>query len=103
MFIYLDLFFTNCFCFTLLDLLAEMAENSQPVVNTMNSHLLRIDVVKFDSMNNFDMWRCEVMDALTVSNLENSLLLEEETEETSENDMDKMNRMACGIVRSYLI
>jgi len=29
--------------------------------------------VKFDGMNNFGMWKCEVMDALTISNLENTL------------------------------
>ena len=37
--------------------------------STSNPHPLRIDVVKFDGKNNFDMWRCEVMDALTASNL----------------------------------
>ena len=36
----------------------------------MNSHPLKIDVVKFGDKNNFEMWRCEVMDALTASNLE---------------------------------
>ena len=42
------------------------------------------------------------MDALTASNLEESLRLEEKSEETSEKDWDKMNRMACGVIRSYL-
>ena len=32
----LDLFFTNCFSITLLDLFEEMAENSQPAVKTVN-------------------------------------------------------------------
>jgi len=32
------------------------------------------------------MWRCEVMDALTTSNLEDVLLLEEKSEETSVKD-----------------
>ena len=36
---------------------------------------MKIDVVKFDGKN-FGMWRCEVMDALTASNLENTLQLE---------------------------
>jgi len=45
---------------------------------------MKIDVVKFDGKNNFGMWRCEVMDALTVSNLEDTLRLEEKSEETSE-------------------
>ena len=45
-------------------------------MKTVNSHELKIDVVKFDGMNNFDMWRCEMMDALTASNLKDSLLCE---------------------------
>ena len=67
------------------------------------SHLpTKIDVMKFDDANNFGIWRCEVMDALTTSNLEDSLRLEEKLEETSEKDWDKMNQRACGIIRSYL-
>jgi len=55
------------------------------------SHLpTKIDVVKFDVTNNFEMWRCEVIDALTASNLEDSLCLEEKLEETFEKDWDKM-------------
>ena len=41
-------------------------------VRSMNPHP-RIDVVKFNGTNNFGMWRCEVMDALTASNLEDTL------------------------------
>ena len=63
-----------------------MAEKSQPAVHTVNSHPSKIDVVKFDDMNNFDMWRREVMNALTTSNLEDSLRLKEKPEETSEKD-----------------
>jgi len=57
----------------------------------MNSHPLKIDVVKFDGKNNFEMWRCEVMDALTASNLRDTLRLEKKHETTSEEDWDKMN------------
>ena len=42
-------------------------------VKSMNSHP-RIEVVKFNGTNNFGMWRCEVMDALNASNLEDTLL-----------------------------
>ena len=56
----------------------------------MNPHPLKIDVVKFDGKNNFGMWRCEVMDALTTSNLEATLRLEKKPEATSEQDWDKM-------------
>ena len=38
-------------------------------MKTMNPHPLKMDVVKFNSKNNFDIWRCEVIDALTISNL----------------------------------
>jgi len=40
--------------------------------------------VKFDGKDNFDMWRCEVMDALTASNLEDTLPLEKRHDSTSE-------------------
>ena len=53
-----------------------MAEETASV-KTMNNHP-RIEVVKFNGTNNFGMWRCEVMDALNASNLEDSLIGEEE-------------------------
>jgi len=61
-----------------------MAGDSTSMVKTMNPHPLKIDVVKFDGKNNFGMWRCEVMDALTASNLEDTLQLEKEHNATSE-------------------
>ena len=73
------------------------------MVKTMNPHPLKIDVVKFDGKINFGMWRCEVMDALTTLNLEDTLRLEEKLEETFEKNWDKMNSMAYGLVRSFLI
>jgi len=42
------------------------------------------------------------MDAFNASNLKDSFLLENKLEEILENDWDKMNWMACGIIRSYL-
>ena len=44
-----------------------MAGYSTSTVKFVNPHPLRIDVVKFDGKNNFGMWRCEVMDALTAT------------------------------------
>ena len=55
----------------------------------VNQSKVKIDVVKFDSMNNFGMWRCEVIDALTTSNLKDALHLEEKSENTSEKEWDK--------------
>ena len=68
----------------------------------MNPYPLRIDVVKFDGKNNFGMWRCEVVDALTTSNLEDTLRLEIKRKSTIEEDWEKMNRKACGLIRSCL-
>ena len=48
-----------------------------------NPHPFRIDVVKFDGKNNFGMWRCEVMDALMASNLEDTLRLEKKRTPTT--------------------
>ena len=42
-------------------------------------------MVKFDGTNNSGMWRCEVMDALTTSNLEDTTL-KEKSNEISEKD-----------------
>ena len=73
-----------------------MAEESTSV-RTMNPHL-RIDVVKFNGTNNFGM--CEVMDALNASNLEDTLRLEKKRSTTTEEEWDKMNRSACGLISS---
>ena len=77
-----------------------MAEESTSV-RTMNPYP-RIDVVKFNGTNNFGMWRCEVMDALNASNLEDTLLLEKRRGKTTKEEWEKMNRSACGLIRSCL-
>jgi len=79
-----------------------MAGDSTSSAKSVNPHQLRIDVVKFDGKNNFSMWRCEVMDALTTSNLEDTLRLEKKCASTTEKDWDKMNRTTCGLIRSCL-
>jgi len=79
-----------------------MAGESTSMEKSMNPHPLRIDVVKFNGTNNFGMWRCEVMAALTTSNLEDTLRLEKKRNSTTEEDWDKMNRTACGLIRSCL-
>jgi len=62
------------------DFLENMAKVNQSMMKTVNIHQLKIDVVKFNSTNKFDMWRCNVMDVLTASNLENSLLYDKKPE-----------------------
>ena len=79
-----------------------MARNSTSMGKIMNSHPLKIDVIKFNGKNNFGMWRCKVMDALTASNLENTLRLEKKPEAISKKDWDKMNQTACSLIRSCL-
>ena len=66
-----------------------MAGESTSTVKSVNPHPLRIDVVKFDGKNNFGMCRSEVMDALTASNLEDTLQLEKKSDSTTEEDWDK--------------
>jgi len=66
--------------------LEDMAGINQSVVKIVNIHQSKINMVKFDSMNNFGMWRCEVMDVLNVQNLEDTLLLQEKPAETLKND-----------------
>jgi len=78
-----------------------MARESTLSVKSMNPHP-RIDVVKFNDTNNFGMWRCEVMDALTTSNLKDTLRLEKKRASTTEENWDKMNRSTYNLIRSYL-
>jgi len=78
-----------------------MAEDSTSTVKSVNPHPLRIDVVKLYGKNNFSMWRCEVMDALTTSNLKDTLRLEKKHNSTTEEDWKKMNRTVYGLIRSY--
>ena len=49
------------------------------VKNIHNIHHLKIDVVKFDGINNFGLWRCEVLDALNAQNLKDYLDLQEKS------------------------
>jgi len=79
-----------------------MAGDSTSTMKSVNPHPLMIDEVKFNGKINFSMLRCEVMDALTASNLEDTLQLEKKRNSTTKEDWDKMNRMACGLIRSYL-
>ena len=52
-FIYLDLFSLIIIHIGLLDLLERVVWNSQSVVKIVNNHPSKIDMVKFDGMNNF--------------------------------------------------
>ena len=45
---------------------------------------------------------CEVIDALNALNLEDTLLLEKKKSTTTDQEWAKMNRSACGLIRSCL-
>jgi len=53
--------FTNYFLHCVKESIKKMAGESQTTVKSMNPHPMKIDVVKFDGMNNFRMWWYEVM------------------------------------------
>ena len=82
-FTYLDLF-TIGFPHNLLDFLEDTVEVNQVTVKIVNVHQEKIDLVKFDGTNNFSIWRCDVMDTLIASTLEDALLLEKKPDEISE-------------------
>ena len=84
-FIFLDLFLFG-FSLRLAFFWGDMAEVNQSMVKTVNIHQSKIDVVKFDGTNNFDMWKCEVIDLLNVQNLKDTLLLQEKSAETTKKD-----------------
>ena len=54
-FIYSDLFSLIIFRIAFLDLLEEMVKNNQSAIKIMNSYPSKINIVKFDGTNNFDM------------------------------------------------
>ena len=75
---------TVCFSHYFEESVEKMAEGSTSSGKSVNPHPLRVDVVKFNGKNNFGMWRCEVMDALMTSNLEDTLRLEKKRDSTTE-------------------
>ena len=77
-----EFIFTNHFLHCFEESTEEMTEVSQSSVKSVSHLPTKIDVVKFDDTNNLEMWRCKVMHVMTASNLEDSLHLEEKSEET---------------------
>ena len=67
----------------------KMVGDSTSAVKFVNPHSLRIYVVKLDGKNNFSMRRCKVIDALTTSNLEDTLRLEKKRASTTEEDWER--------------
>jgi len=55
-------------------------------VHNLNLHSAKIDVVKFDGVINFGMWRCEVRNVLHVQGLKDAISSETKLAETTEKD-----------------
>ena len=71
-------------------------------VQNLNFHSVKIDVVKFDGVINFWMWRCEVRDALLVQGLKDVIASETKLAEITENDWVRINEVACALICSCL-
>ena len=84
------------------DYLLQIAESSgiklQRGSRILNSNL---EVEKFDGTNNFSVWQGEVSDLLAMQELDASLE-EEMPEDMIDVEWKKLNRQACGIIRSCL-
>ena len=51
--------------------------------------------MKFERTNNFELWRCEVLDALNAQNVRDSLEFQEKPVEMKEKVWGKKNKMVC--------
>jgi len=73
-----------------------MAGDSQSSVKFVCHLPTKIDVMKFDVTNKFKMQRCEVMDALMASNLEDSLSMDKSQRRILKNlGQDESDGMWC--------
>ena len=53
-------------------------------VQSLNIHSMKIDVEKFNGTKNFGLWRCEVLDALNMQNLQDTLELDGKPDDIEE-------------------
>ena len=66
---------------------------AKPLVVRMMVSNAKFEVEKFDGMNNFGMWQCEVMDVLVQQELD--ITLEDKPERMSDKDWEKYS---CGTI-----
>ena len=59
-------------------------------------------MVKFDGVINFEIWHCEVRNALLVQGLKDAIASEPKPAETTKKDWVRMNEVACAVIRSCL-
>ena len=74
--------------------------SAKPLAVRMMISNAKFEVEKFDGMNNFGMWQCEVMDVLVQQELD--ITLEDKPEGMSDKDWEKINRQACCTIHLYL-
>lgn len=60
----------------------------------------KFEVEKQDGINNFDMWQCEMLDALYQQEIE--LILEEKPDKMEDKEWIKINRQICGTIHLCL-
>ena len=75
------------------------ASSSTSVKTTVSN--AKFEVEKFDGCNNFSMWQCEVLDILYQQELEDALE-DKKPEKLEDKEWTKINRQACGTIRSCL-
>ena len=60
----------------------------------------KFEIEKFDGMNNFGIWQCELMDVLIQQELD--IALDEKPTELLDKNWEKINRQACSTIHFYL-
>ena len=73
---------------------------AKPLTVRMMVSNAKFEVEKFDVMNNFGMWQCEVMDVLVQQELD--ITLEDKPKGMSNKDWEKINRQTCDTIRLCL-
>ena len=84
--------------------MGEEGESSKSIASTVQVSFqnTKISVVKYDGKVNFGLWMSDVQDALNAQNLEETIMVHERPSKYEEAVWEKMNRNACGVIRSCL-
>ena len=84
--------------------MGEEGESSKSMASTIQVGFqnTKISVVKYDGKINFGLWMSDVQDALNAQNLEETIMVHERPPKYDEAVWEKMNRNACGVIRSCL-
>ena len=84
--------------------MGEEGESSKSMVSIIQVSFqnTKISVVKYDDKINFSLWMSDVQDTLNAQNLEETIIVHERPPKYEEAIWEKMNRNACGVIRSCL-